>query len=103
MGKTAFRTRAMMDMAAAFGHGARKGKRLSWGPGVAEFAEGWLGNRLDTGTVDYWSVRDDALQRVYEIGMLTATIAAAEGKTMIQVSHLKLALAKFKPRGYCPF
>ena len=103
MGRTTFRTRAMMDMAAAFGHGARKGKRLGWGPQVAEFAEDWLGTRLDASTVDYWSVRDEALQRVYEIGSLAATLAASEGKTAIQINHLKNAIAKFTPKGYCPF
>jgi hypothetical protein len=98
-----FRTRAMMDMAAAFGQGARKGKRVSWGPQVAELAETWLGNRLDASKVDYWSVRDKALQRAYEVGQFAATLAASQGKSTILVSHLRNAIEHFEPKGYCPF
>lgn len=103
MPSSTFRTRAMMDMAASFGQGARKGKRVSWGPKVAELAETWLGNHLDASNVDYWSVRDEALQRAYEVGMLAATLAATGNSSVILVSHLRAAIEKFKPQGYCPF
>ena len=103
---------AMIDMAAAFGHGARKGKRLVWTVRATQLGENWLADRLENSAKCYWDVRDEALRLAYVVGRWAATFAESKGSSEITENHLRDALNKLGPtgppgsrvlRGDCPF
>lgn len=103
---------AMLELAAAFGHGARKGKRMLWTVGALQEGEDWLSKRFAASTKDYWSVRDEAVRVAYIVGGWAATIAQSQGSDTVSDLHMKQALAKIGPpspsgrkilREDCPF
>ena len=110
MPSTPYRTRAMMDMAAAVGHGARKTAQvLEWTPEATAFAEKWVEDRLKASNRDYWTdagLREEALQRAFEVGLV---VASNSSNGQITLKNIKAALQGFGirkvpgPREYCPF
>ena len=103
---------AMMDLAAAFGHGARKGKRVVWTEKAILEGEGWLVDRFDMSTKNYWDVREEAIRVAYVVGMWAATNAQSRNSDVINDTDVRLALGKLGPpavpglkilREDCPF
>ena len=100
---------AMIDMAAAFGHGARKGNRLTWSLGAIEEGEAFMAARLAKPKKPYWEVRGEALRLAYIVGRWAATYAEAGGYAEIQREHVVAALGHLGPpaphilREPCPF
>lgn len=103
---------AMLELAAAFGHGARKGKRMLWSVPALQEGEDWLMERFAASTKDYWRVRDEAVRVAYIVGGWAATIAQSQGLDTISDVHMKQALARIVPpspagrkilREDCPF
>lgn len=90
---------AMIDLAGAFGHGARKGKRMVWTAEAIQEGENWLVDRFDKSTKNYWDVRDEAIRVAYIVGRWAATRAHSRNSDVINDTDVRLALSKLGPPG----
>lgn len=102
-------TEAMIDMASAFGHGARKydpEKEWTWSDGAVLLGYAFMSDKLKINPGNYWTERDKAVKRAKKVGFEAAK--AAKAGSEIGYDHLAAALAPFGPsktgpREYCPF
>ena len=89
---------AMLEISAAFSHGARKGNRKTWTPETAVQGLAWLLGKLKASDKKWSDIRDRALELAEKAGRYTATYRDADtlgDKSIIQVRHLCRALKDF--------
>lgn len=109
---------AMLDMAAAFGHGAhgvKGGRDITWNLDALLDGKHFVANRLAKKKCCYWNVRDEALRVARVVGRWAARGALEEnrrnelGFIVIERSHMQNALGQLGPGGPgasredCPF
>lgn len=90
---------AMLEISAAFSHGARKGNRKTWTPETAVQGLTWLVGRLKASNKEWSAIRDEALELAEKAGRYTAAYRDGDGigdKSVIQKRHLCRALLDFK-------
>jgi hypothetical protein len=96
--------KAMLEMATAFGQGAR----YPWSTDAVTTGQDFLSKRFDKGKKDYWKdeIRIASHAKAREIGSLASDYAAADPKRPIVITDVHMALALSKRRilrGDCPF
>jgi hypothetical protein len=98
-----YKRRAMLDMACAFGQGAR----LPWTDKAAAAGEDFTSERLDKGTKNYWDppIRTATLNKARALGRKASDLAEADPAKpkMITDVHIALVLGPSIRRGDCPF
>lgn len=109
---------AMLDMAAAFGYGARGakgGEGVTWSLDALLDGKNFLARRLAKKKRDYWSVRAEALRIAALVGEWAATFAQRNAKrdrnnfVVIEREHMQKALGNLgrggpgASRADCPF
>lgn len=109
---------AALDMAAAFGYGARGakgGEGMTWNLDALLDGKNFLARRLAKKRCDYWRVRAKALDVAAQVGEWAAAIAQEDPHrdrdnfVVIEREHMQKALGKLRRSGPgasrpdCPF